>query len=384
MKWGSMPRGGKRAGNSTILVSANTFWNIANFRDGLTRALAAAGYRVAIASPDPDPAWASLRGASVAEIAVDRSGLNPFRDAKLFFTYINLFGLLDPEFYFGFTVKPNIFGCLAARVRSVHAIPNVSGLGTAFINPGPLSALVGMLYRIAFARCPIIFFQNQDDLDLFVARKIVRFSQARLLPGSGIDLRHFAPTSPPSGVTYLFIGRLLGDKGVREFVEAARLLRPNHPDWKFQLLGPFDEGNRSGIGPVEVDQWIKEGVVDYLGQANDVRPFLAASTAVVLPSYREGLPRTLLEAAAMAKPLIATDVPGNRRIVEHGVNGVLCAARDPHSLAQAMLEVGAMDAGKRDAMGRAGRAIAERSYDEQQVIGAYLEAIAQLRGGRRS
>jgi glycosyltransferase involved in cell wall biosynthesis len=320
----------------------------------------------------------------VTEVAVDRSGLNPFHDAKLFITYVRLFGRNDPDFFLGFTVKPNIFGCLAARLRGIHAIPNVSGLGTAFINPGPLSALVALLYRLAFARCPIVFFQNEDDLRLFVARKIVRNDQARLLPGSGVDLTYFAPASPPSGIRFLFVGRLLGDKGVREFVEAARLLRPDHPDWKFQLLGPIDEGNRSAIGRAELDQWIEEGTVDYLGQAEDVRPFLAAATAIVLPSYREGLPRTLLEGAAMARPLIATDVPGNRRIVDHGVNGLLCAERDPHALAHAMLEVGTMDSGRRDSMGRAGRAIVEQGYAEQHVIEAYRDAMAQLQHGGRS
>jgi glycosyltransferase involved in cell wall biosynthesis len=176
----------------------------------------------------------------------------------------------------------------------------------------------------------------------------------------------------------------LGDKGVREFVEAATLLRPNHANWTFQLLGPIDEGNRSGIGQDELDRWVQDGTVEYLGQAEDVRPHIGASTAVVLPSYREGLPRSLLEAAAMARPLIATDVPGNRRIVEHGFNGLLCEARDPTSLANAMQEVGLMDAAERKAMGNAARNRVESSFGEQLVIQAYLDAIAQLQDGGRS
>ena len=182
----------------------------------------------------------------------------------------------------------------------------------------------------------------------------------------------------------MFIGRLIGDKGVREFVEASRLLRPAHPEWKFQLLGPIDEGNRSGIGRLELEQWIRDGSIEYLGPTADVRPHIAASTAVVLPSYREGLPRSLLEASAMARPSIATDVPGNRQIVQHGVNGLLCDARNPASLAQAMLEIGSMDARQRAKMGRAGRQIVERNFGEQQVIAAYLNAIAQLQHDGRS
>ncbi len=162
------------------------------------------------------------------------------------------------------------------------------------------------------------------------------------------------------------------------------MLRPDHPDWKFQLLGPIDEDNRSAIGRAELDRWIQDDVIEYLGQADDVRPFIRGSTAVVLPSYREGLPRSLLEAAAMARALIATDVPGNRRIVEHGVNGLICEPRDYNSLARAMRELGSMDVEKREAMGRAGRAIVERSFGEQEVIRSYLDAIAQLQDGGRS
>lgn len=381
-----MPHRHGKTNRRLIMVSANSFWNIENFRAGLIDGLVAKGYRVVIAAPDVDPDWASARGAKVAPIAVDRSGLNPLRDIKLFFNYLKFSRNYAPEFFLGYTAKPNVYGCLAARVFGIHAIPNVSGLGTAFINRGPLSALVGALYRLAFARCPIVFFQNSDDLDLFVCRKMVRCEQARLLPGSGVDLDHFVPASISAsfGIRFLFVGRILGDKGVREFVEAARLLRTDHPDWKFQLLGPIDEGNRSGISPVELDRWVQDGAVEYLGQADDVRPYIGESTAVVLPSYREGLPRSLLEAAAMARPLIATDVPGNRRIVDHGVNGLLCDARDHNSLAEAMLAVGQMDSEKRLAMGRASRDIVERGYSERRVVQAYLDAITQLHDTGRS
>lgn len=381
-----MPQRQSETDRRLIMISANSFWNIENFRTGLIDALVARGYRVVIAAPDVDTDWASAHGAKVAPIAVDRSGLNPLRDIKLFFNYVRFSRNYAPEFFLGYTAKPNVYGCLAARVLGIHAIPNVSGLGTAFINRGPLSALVGTLYRLAFARCPIVLFQNSDDLDLFVRRKIVRVGQARLLPGSGVDLAHFVPTSidASTGIRFLFVGRMLGDKGVREFVEAARLLRTDHPDWKFQLLGPIDEGNRSSISQVELDRWVRDGAVEYLGQADDVRPYIGASTAVVLPSYREGLPRSLLEAAAMARPLIATDVPGNRRIVDHGINGLLCDARDHNSLAGAMLAVGQMDTEKRQAMGRAGRDIVERGFSEQRVIQAYLDAIAQLHDAGRS
>lgn len=366
---------------ATIVISANTFWNIANFRTGLIGTLVGQGHRVLVAAPDTDPIWTAARNVEAIELRVDRSGLNPFHDFKLFMNFVLLFWRSRPHFFLGFTPKPNCYGALAARLSGVKALPNVSGLGTAFINSGRLSALVGSLYRIAFARCPIVFFQNGEDRDLFLERRIVRPDQARLLPGSGVDLDRFAPAAVEPGrrIRFLFVGRLLGDKGVREFVEAARLLRRDHPDWKFQLLGPIDEGNRSGIAASELARWVTEGVVEHLGRADDVRPFIAAATAVVLPSYREGLPRSLLEAAAMARPLVATDVPGNRQVVEHGVNGFLCDVRSPAALAEAMRRVGEMGDAELSKMGLAGRTMVEQYFGEGRVVDAYLDALAQLR-----
>nr|WP_283937903.1 glycosyltransferase family 4 protein [Sphingomonas caseinilyticus] len=365
-------------------MSANSFWNVANFRAGLLKALAAEGFRIVIAAPQPDEEWAARHGASTNPISIDRSGLNPFRDALLFFEYLKLIRRVRPAAFIGFTAKPNIYGSLAAVICGVPSLPNVSGLGTAFIKPGPLSVIVGTLYRLAFRNCPIVFFQNPDDSELFIQRGIVRREQVRILPGSGVDLAHFSPAPTPDAIRFLFVGRLLGDKGVREFVEAARLVRQDHPDWIFQLLGPLDEDNRSAIQRAELDQWLADGTVEYLGAVDDVRPHIAAATAIVLPSYREGLSRSLLEAAAMARPLIATDVPGNRHIVSDGNNGLLCAVRKPLSLASAIRKMGQMASGEREAMGQSGRAIVEREFSEAKVTSAYSEALAQLCNRPRS
>jgi glycosyltransferase involved in cell wall biosynthesis len=372
--------GSDRAGSPmTLLISSNSFFNIANFRGRLVEALVDAGYAVRIAVPEADHEWAQSRGAEAVEIEVDRSGLNPVNDARLWLNFLGLLRRTKPNHFLSFTAKPNIYGSLAARMSGVPSLPNVSGLGTAFMSDGPLSGFVGFLYRFAFLRCPIVFFQNPDDRDLFVRRKIIKVGQARLLPGSGIDLDHFAPAPPDDGpLQFLFIGRLLGDKGVREYVEAARLLRADHPNWRFQLLGDFDPGNRTEISPAEVREWVDEGVIEHLGHADDVRPAIASATAVVLPSYREGMPRSLLEAAAMARPLIATDVPGCRQLVDHGVNGLLCEARNAQSLAEAIRELGSMDPQRRAQMGQAARALVEREYGVERVVRAYLDALAQL------
>lgn len=373
----------KEDARPAVVIGANSFWNIANFRKGLISALVEQGYRPVIAVPDAETEWASKIGAETATIAIDRSGLDPLHDARTLIGFRKLFRQLKPVVFLGFTVKPNIYGSIAAQMSGVYSLPNISGLGTAFIRGGWLTKFVTLLYRLALRRSKIIFFQNPDDRDLFVGRGIIAPGQARLLPGSGIDLDRFAPAEQPAEgpPVFLLVGRLLGDKGLREFVDAARELRVKYPGWRFQLLGPLDEGNRTSIKRNELDGWRRDASIEYLGEARDVRPHIAQATAVVLPSYREGLPRSLLEAAAMARPLIATDVPGNRHLVDSGRNGLLCEVRNAPSLAAVMERMGLMNPEQRAAMGAAGRAKVEREFDEKLVIQAYLDAIRQLQHG---
>lgn len=313
-------------------------------------------------------------------VPVDRSGLNPLADVVLLRRYRSILAKLRPAAYLGYTIKPNIYGSLAAASLGIPALPNVSGLGTAFIRGGPLQQLVTRLYRVGFRKAPIVFFQNDEDRRLFVDRRIVQTGQARVLPGSGVDLKRFAPAPPASQghPTFLLIGRLLRDKGVVEFVEAARMLRAEFPQARCQLLGPIDPGNLTAIGSGELAAWVSEGIVEHLGTTDDVRPFIAAATAVVLPSYREGLPRSLLEAAAMERPLIATDVPGCRDVVEDRVNGLLCRVRDPASLAEAMRGMIEMPADQRRAMAEAARRKVQAQYSEEFVVQAYLDALARI------
>jgi glycosyltransferase involved in cell wall biosynthesis len=365
----------------TVVIAANSTWNIVTFRQGLIRALRAAGYEpLVVASIDP-AAEERMAGLGVERITVDieRSGLNPFADLRLLSQYKRIFREHRPVAFLGFTIKPNIYGCIAAGSAGVPAVANVSGLGTVFLKAGLLMKFVIRLYRYALRRADLIFFQNPDDRELFVGKKIVRRDQTRLLPGSGIDLDQYAPAALPDGSPrFLLIARLLGDKGVREFVEAARSLRDSLPGARFQLLGPLDHQNRTSITPAELDAWVSEGIVQYLGATDDVRPFIERASAVVLPSYREGLPRSLLEGAALARPLIATDVPGCRELVADGVSGLLCAARDSGSLAAAMLRFGHMSVAERRELGLASRAMVEERFSEKLVVQAYLNALAEL------
>ncbi len=371
--------------NPSVIVSANSLWNIANFRSGLIKAIAAEGFRPVIAAPfEPGKALPLSQEAELVPLGMDRSGINPFADGSLVARYLNLFRTLRPSAYLSFTIKPNIYGAFAAGLAGIPAIPNVSGLGTAFLQGGALGRLVDMLYRLAFAKCRVVFFQNPDDRALFIDRRIVSESQARLLAGSGVDLKKFTPARPP-GIrppTFLFIGRLLTDKGVREFVEAAQRTKARFPGARFQLLGGLDPGNRSAIGKDELDRWVAEHAIEYLGPTHDVRPHIAEASAVVLPSYREGLPRSLLEGGAMARPLIATDVPGCREIVKDGVTGLLCEVRSASSLAGAMARFIEMGVDQRQALGDAARAKVVSEYDERAVIDAYLEVLKPLRRSR--
>jgi glycosyltransferase involved in cell wall biosynthesis len=374
---------GAAATPRTIVLSANSDWNIANFRPGLICALRGAGYDPVVIAPQDPAADDRMRELDVERIPIriDRSGLNPVADFRLLADYRRLLGRIQPAAYLGFTIKPNIYGSMAAAALGIPAIPNVSGLGTAFIRPGVLQSIVTALYRLGFSKAPAVFFQNDEDRSLFVGRRIVRAKQSRVLPGSGVDLSRFAPAAPNDGPpVFLLVARLLRDKGVIEFVQAARSLAGH--GMRFQLLGPIDEGNRTAIGRLELERWVEEGVIEYLGVTDDVRPFLAAATAVVLPSYREGMPRSLLEAAAMGRPLIAADVPGCRDVVEDGVNGYLCTVRDPVSLASAMRRLAALPPTDRIAMGEAARSKVQEQFSEELVIGAYLEVLAGFKSGR--
>ena len=372
-------RAGKAAANGPIMLAANSCWNIVNFRRPLLAALSAAGHQLVVVAPeDGYSGRLAALGATFVPIRLASSGLSPLADARLVADYARLLRAHRPAALLGFTIKPNIYASLAARGTGIPVINNISGLGTAFLRPGPLQRLVTLLYRAALSRSATVFFQNPDDRALFLDRRLVRPAQARLLSGSGIELGHFTPRPKPAGdgVRFLLIARLLWDKGVGEYVEAARQLRQTYPTARFALLGPVGADNRSAVPQATVDGWVAEGVVDYLGEAADVRPAIAAADCVVLPSYREGMPRSLIEAAAMGRPAIASDVPGCRQAVEDGVTGFLCAVRSADSLAQAMARMIDLSPAEREKMGAAARELALRAFDEKLVVRAYLDALA--------
>ncbi len=350
----------------------------------MVQALITDGHRITILTPFDD-AVVSLEelGCRVVHLDMSVKSLNPLEDLKLIWRFRRMFCEEKPDVILSYTIKNNIFGALAARPLGLPFLPNVTGLGTAFLSGGFLEGIAERLYRRAFRDLPIIFFQNDDDRDEFCARRIIHASQARLLPGSGIDLEHFSPVAyPETGMStvFLMIARLLRDKGVVEFVDAARMVKAKRPEARFQLLGAISAENRSAIDAETLQGWVAEGVVEYLGTTSDVRPAIAKSDCVVLPSYREGAPRTLLEAAAMARPIIATDVPGCRAVVENGVTGFLCTPKDPRSLASMIHTVLDLPSSIRASIGSAGRSRVERLYDHKIIVSEVRSALSASTG----
>lgn len=368
-----------------VMISINASWNIFNFRKGLIWGLQANGYRVVVVAPRDEysPRLGEL-GVDYIPIAMDKQGVSPPRDILLLGRYLRVLRKVKPDVFLGYTAKPNIYGSIAARTLGIPVINNVAGLGTAFIKQGWLTKVVTKLYRIALRNASTVFFQNPEDLALFVSGRMVRRDRARLLPGSGLDLSFFKPQEgiarEDQEVRFLLVARLLWDKGIREYVEAAQSVRQAYPHTRFQILGFADVENRTAVPRTEIDRWAAEGVIEYLGHSDDVRPFIAAADCVVLPSYREGLPRILLEAGAMGKPLIATDVPGCRHVVADGENGFLCTVRSAKSLAEAMTRMIELSPPQRRALGASARQRVELNFDEKIVIERYLAAVQEAIG----
>lgn len=370
-----------------ILLTVNSAWNAWNFRRALIRAFIDDGHSVTIAAP-ADEAVGQLEalGCKFVELRMDPRAMGISSALKALWEFGRLFASERPDVVLSYTIKNNVFGALASRGRGIAFIPTVTGLGTAFLSGRLLRLISEFLYRYAFRTLPIVIFQNSDDEKMFVARKLVRSEQTLLVPGSGVDLEHFSPAEfPPAShpPTFLMISRLLRDKGVLEFVEAAKNVKSRYPNARFQLLGPIDDRNRSAVDRQTIESWQESGAVEYLGTTTDVRPHIAAAHCIVLPSYREGAPRTLIEAAAMARPVIATNVAGCRSVVDHEINGFLCEARSAESLSRAMLSFLDLPHDLRTKMGEAGRAKIQREFDEALVMATYRNAIATASRRRR-
>lgn len=361
-----------------IALTANSAQNLAHFRAPVIRALKDGGYRLAAIVPDDRRPIEGVE--SQVHVTMNRGGTNPLQDWATIRGYRAAFRRTAPAAILGFTPKANIYGAMAAQSEGVTFIPTVSGLGTAFLQGGLLRSVQTRLYSRAFSSCPMVLFQNSDDRDFFVAAGLTQSDRARVVPGSGIDLDRFTLSALPGQekVEFLFIGRLLGDKGIRELAGAARVLRASGRSFGLTVVGDVDHGNPSAIREKEVMAWQDEGLLHWAGSQADVRPFIKAADVVVLPSYREGLPRSLLEAAAMGRPMVATDVAGCRELVISERTGLLCGARNVGELAHAMAAMMAAPINERSAMGQRARAMVEAKFDARIVGRHYLDLLAEL------
>lgn len=370
-----------------VVIALNAAWNIVNFRAGLIRRLIEAGHEiVAVAPPDAYVDQLKAMGVRYVPMPMDNQGVNPFRDLCLLLRFYIVLRRERPGVYLGFTVKPNVYGSLAAHVLGVPVVNNIAGLGSVFSKRNWLTIVVRALYRVALSRSVRVFFQNEDDRQLFVSAGIVQSHITGRLPGSGVDLVRFKQEAMPDRKVckkfrFLLIARMLWEKGVGEYVDAARVLRGRYPDVEFALLGFLDVENPMAISREQMNQWVAEGVVRYLGVSDQVEREIAESDCIVLPSfYREGVPRTLLEAAAIGRPIITTNAIGCREVVDDGVNGFLCRQRDVDSLVAQMVRMLILTEAERSQMGAASRHKAEHFFDERLVIDKYADILNDLSG----
>lgn len=353
------------------------FW----FRMDMMQAFRSLGHEVVAISDEPEELWAEEfkdKGIKYRQAFVCRTGTNPVNDIKTFFSLRKILKEEAPDKIFTYQAKTVIYGSLAAKTLGItETYPLIAGIGSVFLSKGTKARLLSFIlkteYRAALRNRPAVFFQNPDDVELFLKMKTIRKERACLLNGSGVNLDIFTPLSHPDGCHFLCISRLIKDKGVREYLEAAKKVKEKHPECRFLLVGPYDS-NPSALTPEELKPFTDSGCVEYFGEQTDVRPYLEQCNVFVLPSYREGTPKTVLEAMATERAIITTDAPGCRETVADGHNGFLVPVMDVDSLAQKM-EIFINNNALAQEMGKRGRDLVEEKFDVKKVNQAIVTAM---------
>lgn len=366
----------------TAAFVANTSWYIYNLRMGVIRKLKERGYHILVIAPkDNYTHYIISEGYHHIDVQVDNKGRSIFSDLRYLRKLITIYRTYQVDFIFHYTIKPNIYGSIATRIAGKKSISVVSGAGYTFIKKNALHYLSIFLYRLSLQFAEEVWFVNKDDQREFIERGITTAEKTKRLAGEGVNIQHFAPAFPfqereRKTVKFLLSARLIWDKGIGVFVEAAQIIKQQYPEVEFALLGFLDVDNPSAISSEEIYNWHKKGYINYLGETEDVRPYIEDADCFVLPSYyREGTPRSLLEAAAMAKPIITTDNIGCREIVKDGYNGLLCKKKDAVDLAEKMEIILKMSTQERRQMGLNGRKRIIKHFDESLVIACYIEVL---------
>jgi glycosyltransferase involved in cell wall biosynthesis len=365
----------------TVVLSANTSWYLYNHRASTLRALRELGYKVICLAPEDSYSQLLISdmGCDWRPLNIDNHGTNPLVDMAVLYQYWRYYRKLAPSVVCHFTIKNNVYGTWAAALLGIPAINNISGMGTAFENGGLLSALARLLYRTSQGFAHTVYCQNEFDMQRIKDRQLIPESLLRLLPGSGVDLDRFPPaTLEQEGnrkFRFLYAGRMLGDKGMPELVEAMKLLIGKGYQCELWLVGFAGVQNKTALSETEMAELDNIPGIEWKGPTDQMEDIYRQVDCVVLPSYHEGLPRLILEACASSIPVIASDIPGCRAVIEEGYNGLLCKVRDSQSLAGAMATMLAMPQQERTLLGKNGRKLMVQKYDERLVVDETLRTI---------
>lgn len=370
--------------NRRLLVLSSFAWSLVHFRGEMLKSFVKLGYEVHAAAPDMSPEIShelEAIGCVPHEISLSRQGINPLRDLIFLWRVFCLFRRIRPSVFLGYAIKPVIYGNLAAWAAGVPKRTSlIPGLGFSFSEGGSRSVgfikkTARLLYKAALSKTHYVLFQNGDDLQLFRDLGLVTHQKTGIINGSGVDISIFSPVELPKRPVFLLMARLIVEKGVREYIEASKIVVDQIPHSRFMIAGQFESGP-SAISKTQFRQWVDSSPVEYLGILSDVRPVIAKASVYVLPSYyREGTPRTVLEAMAMGRPIVTCDTPGCRETVVEGENGLMVPAKSVKLLSDAMLRLG-NDSDLRVAMGQKGRQMVVQRYDVRKVnesIIRYLE-----------
>jgi len=373
--------------NNTIVIIYNAAHHVLLFKSELINSIKKNGYKVVVlASTDNYTEKLKDIVDEFYEIKVDSSGINPFKDAYLIFQIYNICKRVKPAAILNFTIKPVIYGTFAGQLLGeIPVINTITGLGTAFISKGLANKVAKFLYKFTFKHSHLVFFQNPDDQQFFKDLNIISKDNTKLVSGSGVNLVKFKSikNKKRENIKILFIGRIIADKGIYELIESAKIIKKEYSNVTFILMGMLGVKNRTSISKSEVDNWVNEGLIDFVPFKDDIRSFLGDSDLVVLPSYREGTPKTLIEAASMGKPLVATDVPGCREVVLDGINGFLCQVKNSVSLAEAIKKFIELDYSNKIEMGLKSRELAEQKFDIHKVNNCYINELIKIKNEKR-
>ena len=360
-----------------ILVLTNNIAGLHSFRKEVVKAIVDAGYEVYISEPDDDERVRYFEeiGCHIIKTRFNRRGMNPLADFKLMLTYRRLIKQFKPKTVLTYTIKPNVYGGIACRLTRTALIANVTGLGDAVENGGWLQKLTVFLYKMGICKAKQVFFQNQTNRVTCMKLGIAD-EHSILLPGSGVNLKHHIYQDYPEDgvIKFLFIARLLKDKGTDEFLEMAKTIKEKYPQTEFQILGLIEGDYKQQLEELE-----SMGIVKHLGTTTDVRPYLASVHCTIMPSYHEGMSNVNLESAANGRPVITTDVPGCRETVVDGETGVLVKAKDTKSLIDGVERFLALPYRQKQLMGQKAREKVVREFDRNLVVKAYLDAIAEIK-----